>query len=97
MTLQIVRDCVLPFNADGPDGLASRKVPGRAPILNDEQRACLAEVAETGPIPAAHEVVRWRLAHLAQWVWDEFSLTVTRRPLGRESKVQAVCDGKAAR
>ncbi len=55
-----------------------------ASILNDEQRARLAEVVETGPIPAAHGVVRWRLADLAQWVWDEFSVSVTRHTLGRE-------------
>lgn len=66
VTLQIVRDWVLRFNADGADGLATRKVPGRASILNHEQRARLAEIAETGPIPAAHGVVRWRLADLAQ-------------------------------
>ena len=70
VTLQIVRDWVLRFNAEGLEGLATRKAPGRASILNDEQRARLAEVVETGPIPAAHGVVRWRLADLAQWVWD---------------------------
>ena len=84
VTLQIVRDWVLRFNGDGPDGLATRKAPGRASILNDEQRARLAEIVETGPIPAAHGVVRWRLADLAQWVWDEFSVSVTRHTLGRE-------------
>ena len=30
VTLQIVRDWVLRFNAEGPDGLATRKAPGRA-------------------------------------------------------------------
>lgn len=84
VTLQIVRDWVLRFNSDGPDGLATRKAPGRASILNDEQRARLAEIVEAGPIPAAHGVVRWRLADLAQWVWDEFAVSVTRHTLGRE-------------
>lgn len=84
VTLQIVRDWVLRFNANGPDGLATRKAPGRASILNDEQRARLAEVVEAGPIPAAHGVVRWRLADLAQWVWDEFAVSVTRHTLSRE-------------
>ena len=46
VTLQIVRDWVLRFNAGGPEGLATRKAPGRASILNDEQRARLAEVVE---------------------------------------------------
>ena len=84
VTLQIVRDWVVRFNADGPDGLMTRKAPGRASILNDEQRAKLAETVESGPIPAAHGVVRWRLVDLAQWVYDEFKLSVTRHTLGRE-------------
>jgi len=84
VTLQIVRDWVLRFNADGPDGLATCKAPGRTSILNDEQRARLSGVVETGPIAAAHGVVRWRLADLAQWVWDEFSVSVTRHTLGHE-------------
>jgi len=84
VTLQIVRDWVLRFNEGGPEGLATRKAPGRASILNDEQRARLAEQVEAGPIPAAHGVVRWRLADLAQWIWDEFRLSVTRHTLGRE-------------
>ncbi|MCO5795203.1 MAG: helix-turn-helix domain-containing protein [Blastomonas fulva] len=62
VTLQIVRDWVLRFNEGGPDGLATRKAPGRDSILNDEQRVRLAEQVEAGPIPASHGVVRWRLA-----------------------------------
>jgi transposase len=31
VTLQIVRDWVLKFNAHGPDGLIDRKPPGQAP------------------------------------------------------------------
>ena len=84
VTLQIVRDWVLRFNAGGPEGLATRKAPGPASILNDEQRALLAEQVGSGPIPAAHGVVRWRLVDLAQWIWDEFGLSVTRFTLGRE-------------
>jgi transposase len=86
VTLQIVRDWVLRFNADGPDGLVSRKAPGKAPILNDEQRRALAEQVEAGPIPAAHGVVRWRLIDLAQWIWDEFGLSITKQTLSREMR-----------
>ncbi|WP_162302006.1 helix-turn-helix domain-containing protein [Croceibacterium ferulae] len=84
VTLQIVRDWVLRFNAEGPNGLGNRKARGRASILNDQQRARLDVQVETGPIPAAHGVVRWRLIDLAQWVWDEFGLSVTRHRLSRE-------------
>ena len=84
VTLQIVRDWVLRFNVGGPEELAARKAPGKASILNDEQRARLAQQVEAGPIPAAHGVVRWRLVDLGQWIWDEFGLSVTRFTLGRE-------------
>lgn len=84
VTLQIVRDRILRFNQLGPDGLVTRKAPGRASIMNDAKRARLAEIVEAGLIPAAHCVMRWRLCDLAEWLWDEFELSVTRHTLGRE-------------
>ena len=57
VTLQIVRDWVLKFNAAGPDGLIDRKAPGQAPRLNATHRAALVEMVERGPIPALHGVV----------------------------------------
>lgn len=38
VTLQIVRHWVLRFNEDGPQGLATRRAPGKASILDEEQR-----------------------------------------------------------
>jgi transposase len=70
--LQIIRDWVLRFNAEGPEGLIDRKPPGASPKLNDAQRRALCEIVESGPIPAIHGVVRWRLQDLAQWIWEEF-------------------------
>ena len=58
--LQVVRDWVLRFNADGPDGLIDGKAPGKPPKLNASQRRALARIVESGPIPAIHGVVRWR-------------------------------------
>jgi transposase len=86
VTLQIVRDWVLRFNAEGPDGLISRKAPGKASILNDEQRRALIEMVEAGPIPASHGVVRWRLIDLAQWVRDEFGVSITKQTSSREMR-----------
>ena len=86
VTLQIVRDWVIRFNADGPDGLKSRKAPGKPSILNDEQRRALADIVEAGPIPAAHGVVRWRLIDLAQWLWDEYGLSISKQSLSREMR-----------
>jgi len=57
VTLQIVRDWVLKFNAHGPGGLIDRKAPGPTPRLQAEHRAALAAIIETGPTPAAHGVL----------------------------------------
>jgi putative transposase len=81
--LQIVRDWVIRFNADGPAGLLDRKAPGQPALLNNTHRRALAEVIEAGPIPAVHGVVRWRLVDLAQWIWEEFRITVSETTLGR--------------
>ncbi len=86
VTLQIVRDWVIRYNAAGPDGLKSRKAPGKPPILNDAQRQALAAQVEAGPILAAHGVVRWRLIDLAQWIWDEFGLSISKQSLSREMR-----------
>jgi putative transposase len=84
VTLQIVRDWVLKFNAAGPDGLIDRKAPGKPPLLNAVHRAALIEAIERGPIPAAHGVVRWRIIDLAQMLWDDFAVSVSRPTLSRE-------------
>ena len=41
-------------------------------------------VIESGPIPAVHGVVRWRLVDLVQWVWEEFRITISAQTLSRE-------------
>ncbi len=82
--LQIVRDWVLRFNAEGPEGLIDRKAPGKAPTLNAEQRAALARAVEDGPEPWRDGVVRWRLIDLVQWLWEEFAVSVSETTVGRE-------------
>ena len=82
--LQTVRDWVLRFNADGPDGLVDGKAPGGRPRLDANQRLALAAAVESGPIPAAHGVVRWRLVDLVQWIRDEFALSISTQTLSRE-------------
>ncbi len=84
VTLQIVRDWVVKFNAAGPDGLIDRKAPGQPSRLNDTHRAALAAMIENGPIPAVHGVVRWRVIDLCQWVWEEYRVTIARQTLSRE-------------
>ena len=84
VTLQVIRDWVVRFNAHGPDGLIDRKAPGPPCRLDEAQRAALAAMVESGPVPAVHGVVRWRLIDLCQWVWDGFRVSVSRQTLGRE-------------
>ncbi len=84
VTLQIVRDWVLKLNADGPAGLVDRKAPGQPSRLNDAHRAAIAAVIESGPAPAIHGVVRWRLVDLCQWLWEEHQVTVSKQTLSRE-------------
>jgi len=42
VTRQIIRDWVLKFNTDGPDGLIDRKAPGQPSRLNETHRTALA-------------------------------------------------------
>src|SRR5246127_2696778 len=84
VTLQIVRDWVIKFNARGPEGLIDGKSPGQPSRLNDVHRAALAALIESGPIPAVHGVVRWRIIDLCQWVSDEFAVEVSPQTMSRE-------------
>jgi len=84
VTLQIVRDWVLRFNAQGPEGLIDRKAPGNASKLGDDHRRALSALVESGPIPAIHGVVRWRLKDLARWIWEEFRIELDETTVGRE-------------
>jgi transposase len=82
--VQIIRDWVTWFNADGPDGLRNGKSPGQPSKLNDTQRLAIARMIENGPIPAVHGVVRWRLIDLAQWIFEEFRIVIAKQTLSRE-------------
>ncbi len=84
VTLQIIRDWVMRFNARGPDALLDGKSPGAPAKLNDDQRQVIARLIESGPIPAVHGVVRWRLIDLAQWIFEEFRITIAKQTLSRE-------------
>ena len=84
VTRQIIRDWVVKFNTDGPDGLIDRKAPGQPSRLNETHRTALAAAIESGPLPAVHGVVRWRIVDLCQWLWDEFRVSISKQTLGRE-------------
>ena len=79
-----MRDWVLKFNAQGPQGLIDRKAPGQPSRLNNAHRAALARILESGPIPAVHGVVRWRIVDLCQWMFEEFRVTIAKQTMSRE-------------
>jgi transposase len=81
--LQVVRDWVVRFNAEGPTGLIDKKAPGQPPLLKAAHRRALARMVEDGPIPAVHGIVRWRLVDLVQWIWEEFRIVVSETTMGR--------------
>ena len=87
---QTVRDWVLRFNTDGATGLVDGKAPGQTPKLNDAERQTLRQIVEDGPIPAVHGVVRWRLVDLAQWVWEEFRVSISKQTLSRELRAMGL-------
>lgn len=83
VTLQIIRDWVVKFNAHGSDGLINRKAPGQPSRLKEEHRQALAAMIERGPIPAIHGVVRWRVIDLCQWIFEEYRFTIAEPTLSR--------------
>lgn len=84
VTIQIIRDWVVKFNASGPEGLIDRKAPGRAALLSEEHRKALAGMIASGPTPAVHGVVRWRIIDLCQWLFEEFRISVSKQTLSRQ-------------
>src|SRR5271154_1279875 len=58
--------------------------PGQPSKLRDVQRQAIARMIESGPIPAVHGVVRWRLIDLAQWIFEEFRISIAKQTLSRE-------------
>jgi transposase len=81
--VQSIRDWVLRFNAEGPDGLLDRKSTGTPPRLDATQRAALARVVENGPVPYLDGVVRWRLCDLVSWLHEEYGITVSDSTVSR--------------
>jgi transposase len=69
--------------------LLTGKAPGASSILDGRQRQALWQIVEDGPIPALHGVVRWRLIDLAQWLFEEFRVSISTPTLSRERKLSA--------
>ena len=77
MDRQTLRDWVIRFNDQGPDGLINRSSPGAPGKLSKEHKVFLARLVEEGPIPAVHGVVRWRACDLIMQLHEEFGISVS--------------------
>jgi transposase len=86
MDRQTLRDWVIRFNDQGPDGLINIPSPGLPPKLNATHRAFLARIVEEGPIPAIHGVVRWRGCDLIMRLHEEFGVSVSDDTIYRALK-----------
>jgi putative transposase len=77
MDRQTLRDWVIRFNEQGPDGLINKSSPGAPGKLTGEHKAFLAVLVEDGPIPAIDGVVRWRACDLIMRLHQEFGISVS--------------------
>lgn len=82
MDRQTLSDWVHRYNAEGIDGLKSRKSPGRVPFLSKAQKADLRALVIRGPDPAIHKVVRWRCVDLRAEVARLWSIEVHENTIG---------------
>jgi transposase len=83
MDRQSLRDWVIRFNAEGPEGLVNRASPGRRCWLSAEQLRELSEVVETGPDRERDGVVRWRRVDLKRLIAERFGVVYAERSISR--------------
>lgn len=82
MDRQTLSDWVHRYNAEGIDGLKSRKSPGREPFLSEAQKAEFRALVIQGPDPDIHKVVRWRCVDLRAEVARRWSVDVHENTIG---------------
>src|SRR4051794_32237848 len=78
MDRQTLSDWVHRYNVEGIGGLKSRKSPGRAPFLSEQQMAELRDLVLAGPDPAINKGVRWRCCNLRTEVARRWSVVPHR-------------------
>jgi len=83
MDRQTLRDWVLRYNEDGPDGLADRWSDGRPPTFNVEQQAELMGIVLAGPDPETSGLSAYTLEDLANICEQRFGKRMHPWSLGR--------------
>ena len=79
MDRQTLRDWVIRFNSEGPEGLTDRPRPGGISRLTDAQLTKLRDIVETGPDLEMHGIVRWRRVDLQKVIYEQFGATYSER------------------
>lgn len=83
MQRQTLRDWVQRFNAEGPDGLVSRKPCGRPAKLSAGQKRELIAFLTSKAAKESYPVARWRLADVAVIVRDRYGVKLNEISLSR--------------
>src|SRR5690348_16402498 len=83
MDRQTLCDWVHRYNAEGIDGLTSRKSRGRRPVLTEEQMQELKALVIEGPDLEKHQVVRWRCCDLREEMASRYEIKVHERTVGK--------------
>jgi len=86
MERQTLRDWVIRFNDEGPEGLSNKPSPGAPCKLHAEHKEFLARLIDKGPIQAIHGVVRWRACDLVEQLHAQFGLSVSDATVYRALK-----------
>lgn len=66
------------------DRLINGKARGKPSRFNEDQRTGLAQAIERGPTLYMDGVVRSHLCDLAQWMWEEFRVSVSEETSGQK-------------
>lgn len=83
MDRQTLRDWVHRYNEEGVEGLKTRPIPGRIPLLTEQQMAELYDLVINGPDPETDKVVRWRCVDLLEVVKRRFGVVVHESTIGK--------------
>ncbi len=86
MERQTLRDWVIRFNDEGPEGVSNKPSPGAPCKLHAEHKEFLARLIDEEPIQAIHGVVRWRACDLAKQLHAQFGLSVSDATVYRALK-----------
>ncbi len=83
MERQALRDAVVRYNAEGPEGLRDRPKPGRPPALTEAEQAALLNTVFRGPDRARDGCVDWTLPALCRWIERRFGKRLHPASLSR--------------